>query len=306
MNTAILFHRPLTTTLFALAGLAASAAAFAAPRDFASPEEGVAALVRAIDEHDEATLRKIFGAAADKLLASGDAIEDAQNRAKFTGAYRQSHTIALHADKGVLEIGPDAWPLPIPLVQRDGRWHFDTKAGEDEILKRRIGQNELAAMRVSLAIVAAEHRYATHHLDADGVPVYAARIISSACKRDGLYWPQATSEEPSPLGELIAAAADEGYTSRSLAPYHGYYYRILTRQGAHAAGGERSYKLGGKLLGGFAVFAYPARRGASGVKSFLANADGAIYSKDLDERTNTSVTAFDPDDTWTREAEPEP
>ena len=285
----------------------AAAGVAAQPQGFASPEEAVAALIDAVDTKDERRLHAMFGSDAEELLSSGDSVEDARNREKFAAAYHQDHKIVMESpDKAVLQIGADEWPLPIPLVKQGSRWQFDAAAGKDEILKRRIGRNELAAMRVCLAIVAAEHEYATHRLDRDGVPVYSAHIVSSAGKLDGLYWPASASEEPSPLGALLAAAADEGYQRHSLAPYHGYYYRILTRQGKNAPGGERDYITAGKLLGGFAVFAYPARHGASGVKSFLVNAEGDVYSKDLDGKPNASISAFDPDDSWLREAQPDP
>jgi len=300
------FVRRALASLGMLAAVFASAGVGAAVRSFPTAEDGAAALAQAIDAHDEDALRQLFGDAADKLLASGDTVADAQNREKFAAAYRASHKIVRRDGRtAVLEIGQDDWPLPIPLVEHGGAWTFDTAAGAAEILARRIGRNELEAMRVCLAIVAAEHHYATHHLDADGVPVYAAHIVSSPGKLDGLYWPASASEEPSPLGELIAAATEEGY-KRPLAPYHGYYYRILTRQGAHAGGGARDYTVGGKLIGGFAVFAYPARHGASGVKSFVADVDGAIYSRDLDGHADAATAAYDPDDSWAREAEPAP
>ncbi len=284
------------------------AAAVVAQQSFATPEEGAQALARAMKAGDERALRAIFGAEGSKLLRSGDAVADAQNREKFNNAYAEANTLQHEQDaRATLVVGKDNWPLPIPLVRQDDRWHFDTRAGADEILKRRIGRNELAAMQTCQAIADAEHEYAARHLDSDGVPVYAARITSHPGARDGLYWPDHPSEAPSPLGALLAKAADEGYpqsATGSLEPYHGYYYRILTRQEGSAPGGRRDYAVKGKLLGGFAVLAYPARYAVSGIMSFMVGADGAVYAKNLGIQTHSmvaSLTAFDPDASWKRE-----
>lgn len=289
---------------FALASVTLQAAS--AQQSFPTADAAAEALVRAVKSGDEQTLRNIFGTEGSKLLSSGDTVADAQNRAAFGKAYDEAHRLARDGEARVtLVVGKDDWPLPIPLVEHDGRWHFDTRAGADEILERRIGRDELATMQTCLAIVDAEHEYATRHLDRDGVPVYAARVASRVGHHDGLYWPAKESETPSPLGALLAKAADEGYSAaRSLAPYHGYYYRILTRQGNGAAGGARDYYVKDRLIGGFAILAYPARYGASGIMTFLVGQDGAIYAKDLGARTHAiaaSLTAFDPDASWKRE-----
>jgi hypothetical protein len=297
--------------LLALAFIA-SADCFAAGKQtaFDSPQAGVDALVKAVKANDAPALRAIFGPDGSKLLYSGDAVEDAQSRETFNKAFDESNKIAMEGDtQATLVIGKDEWTMPIPLVKDHGSWRFDTAKGEDEILKRRIGRNELEAMQVCLAIVDAQREYAAQHLDSDGVPVYAARLTSSEGKRDGLYWPTQANETPSPLGSLLAAAADEGYASTGALhgqPYHGYYYRILASQGKSAPDGARDYMVKGKLMGGFAVIAYPARYGASGLVSFMVNHDGAMYERDLGSDTPTlakAVTTFDPATGW-KKAEP--
>jgi hypothetical protein len=196
--------------------------------------------------------------------------------------------------------------MPIPLVKKGNVWQFDTRQGAQEILQRRIGRNELAAIQVCLAIVDAEREYAAADIDRDGLPEYARKFTSTPRKRDGLFWRVNEGEPPSPLGPLLAAAAQEGYfrpATRTLEPYHGYFYRIMTAQGKDAAGGAHSYIVKGKLVGGFAVIAYPARYGNSGIMSFIVNQDGVVYEKNLG--TNTAAIAsrmkrFNPDASWKR------
>jgi len=201
-------------------------------------------------------------------------------------------------------IGKDSWPFPIPLVKNQDKWKFDTEQGEQEILIRRIGRNELAAIQVRLAVVDAEHEYAASHLDKDGVPNYTPRIVSTPNKRDGLYWTATPNEPASPLGPFMAAAADEGYTpqhSMVQTPYHGYFYRILGAQGKNAPGGEYQYTIRGKMIGGFAVIAYPARYGASGIKTFIVNHEGVVLEKDMGKDTANvaaNMKSYDPDATW--------
>ena len=293
--------------LILLAGVATAAA----QRSFASPQAAVDALMEAVRTNDEAALHAMFGPDSSKLLSSGDAVADAKNRAAFSKAYDEANRLDIaHDDEATLVVGKDEWPMPIPLVRDHGRWRFDTKKGADEILARRIGRNELSAIKVCLAIVAAELDYSTHDLDGDGLPQYASRFVSAPGKRDGLYWPTAADQTPSPLGALLAGAADEGYPGpdkRTLEPYHGYYYRILVRQGNNAPGGAREYLVKGKLIGGFGLLAYPARYGASGVMSFMVNHDGVIYEKNLGPGTQAAaraISAFDPDSSWKRSAVP--
>jgi len=287
--------------------LIAPAASFAATlqRTFESPQAGIKALVNAARANDKAALRAIFGPRGSKLVSSGDGVADASSRAAFNEAYDQANKVVIEGDaRATLVIGNDEWPMPIPLVRHPGGWRFDTVRGEDEILKRRIGRNELATIQVCLAIVDAEQEFAAGHLDRDGVPVYASRFISSPGKRDGLYWSTQANETPSPLGALLAVAADEGYPRPGVLrrePYHGYYYRILTGQGKDAPEGAEDYLVKGKMIGGFAMIAYPARYGASGVMSFLVNHDGVIYESDLGRNTRTvaaAITTFNPATGW--------
>jgi hypothetical protein len=292
--------------------VSATMAAAAAERSFASPQEGVDALAQAMKTNDQTALRAMFGPDADTLINSGDAVADAHKRNVFNTAYAESNRLDVEgAAQATLVIGKDEWPMPIPLVKEGGRWHFDTQKGANEILARRIGRNELSAMKTCLAIMDAEREYATRDLDADGVPEYAAHFVSEPGKRDGLYWPTSGTETPSPLGALLAAAADEGYTQsgeRTLEPYNGYYYRILTRQGNNAKGGARDYEVKGKLMGGLALLAYPARYGASGVATFIVSDDGAIYEKNLGPETQaivSAITAFDPGAGWKKNDSPE-
>ncbi len=262
-------------------------------------------MIKAIKANDEPALRAIFGPEGSKLLSSGDAVADEHSRATFSKAYDEANKVVIESEaQAILLIGKDEWPMPIPLVKYPDGWRFDTVKGRDEILKRRIGRNELETMQVCLAIVDAEREYATRHLDSDGVPVYASRFTSRPGKRDGLYWPTQANEAPSPLGALLANAADEGYARRGVLqrePYHGYYYRILTGQGEDPPNGARDYLVKGKMIGGFAVIAYPARYGASGVMSFLVNHDGVIYQKDLGPNAKTvaaTITTFNPGAGW--------
>jgi hypothetical protein len=193
--------------------------------------------------------------------------------------------------------------MPIPLVKGEEGWRFDTHRAAEEILNRHIGRNELAAIQVCLAIVDAQREYATQDADGDGVPGFASKFVSSPGKRDGLYWETREDEPLSPIGPLLAAAANEGADSTGLTPFHGYLYRMLTKQGKNAPGGAYDYRANGKLLGGFAVLAYPARYGLSGVVSFMVNQDGVVYQKDLGQNTATlaaKMTEFDPDPSWRR------
>ncbi len=273
---------------------------------FATPEAAVDALAAAVRAEDDAALRAILGPHGGKLVQSGDAIADQQNRRAFSRSYDEAKQIVQKSDgRAELTLGKDAWPMPIPLVKgKDGQWRFDTAAGEQEILTRRIGRNELAAIQVCLAVVDAQLEFTRRDADGDGIHEYAARFASRPGKKDGLYWPTGADEPQSPLGPLLAAAAAEGYSGTSAGsqqPYHGYLYKILTRQGTHAPGGAYNYYVKGKMLGGFALIAYPARYGASGLMSFMVNQDGTVYQKDLGKNTATLAAhwnSFDPDPSW--------
>ena len=282
-------------------------AATAGQKSFASPEAGIVALVEAVKVNDQPMLLAVLGPHGEKLISSGDAVADRQRREAFLKAYDEANKLVLEGDaQATLVIGKDEWPMPIPLVKSKDGWRFDTRRGEKEILARRIGRNELAAIQVCLAIVDAEREYAARDVDADGVPEYAPKFVSAPGKHDGLYWQTQADEPLSPLGPLLVAATSAGYTgsgSRPLAPYHGYFYRILTKQGKDVPGGAYDYFVKGKMIGGFAVIAYPARYGASGIMSFLVNHDGVVYEKDLGKNTATiaaKMTTFNPDARWKR------
>lgn len=288
-----------------------SFAATVEQKNFASPEDVVTALAEAVRLNNEPMLRAILGYQAGKLISSGDAVADERGRNGFLKAYDEASKIVHENDARVtFVIGKDEWPLPIPLVKSKLGWRFDTMQGEKEILGRRIGRNELAAIQVCLAIVDAEREYAAQCIDTKGVPEYAPRFMSTAGKRDGLYWETRPDEQPSPLGPLLATAASEGYTgtnSTPLAPYHGYYYRMLISQGKDAPGGAHDYIVKGRMIGGFAVIAYPARYGASGVMSFMVNQDGVVHEKNLGKNTAaiaSKMTIYNPDASWKR-LEPE-
>jgi len=304
------WQRLLATIGAAALCVIAPLAMAAAPvqKSFATPEEGVSALVEAVKANDQKALRAILGPRSRKLISSGDEVADAQNRDAFIKAYGDSNKVVLEGDtRAMLLIGEDEWPLPIPLVKSGERWRFDARQGEREILARRIGTNELAAIQVCLAIVEAEHEYAAQVGAGDKVPHYAARFVSTPGKHDGLYWETSADETPSPLGPLLAAAAAEGYAksdTRTLAPYHGYYYKLLTSQGPNAPGGTYDYLVKGRMIGGFAVLAYPARYAASGVVSFMVSHDGVVYEKDLGRGTEelaAKITNFDPDESWNKQ-----
>jgi hypothetical protein len=281
----------------------AMASAASAQQSFKTVEQAADALVSAARAGDPKGLLAVLGRDGAEIVSSGDAVADAATRQQFVAAYDAKHELAMEgADKAVLIIGRDDWPFPIPLVRRDGAWQFDTAAGREEILYRRIGRNELSTIQTCLAYVDAQNEYAEKGIAGNGV--HAQRIVSRPGNKDGLYWPAQTGADESPLGELAAAAAAAGYRAgQQPMPYHGYYYRILTRQGANAPGGALDYVVGGKMIGGFALVAYPAEYGNSGVMTFLVNHRGIVYEKDLGPRTGAiaaRMSAFNPDRTWRR------
>ncbi len=293
----------LSLALIAMAPVAQ--AATAAQKSFASPETGITALVEAVKANDQPMLRGILGPHGKKLISSGDTVADQQSREAFIKAYNEANKIVFEGEtQAVLVIGQDEWPMPIPLVKSPAGWRFNSPQGEKEILTRRIGRNELAAIQVCLAIVDAAHEYAALDVDGDRIPEYAPQFVSTPGKHDGLYWQTKENEPPSPLGPLLAAATREGYTdsvSKPLAPYHGYFYRILTKQGNDAPGGAHDYLIRGHMIGGFAVIAYPARYGVSGIMSFLVNQDGVVYEQNLGKNTTaiaSKMTTFNPDASW--------
>ena len=270
---------------------------------FRSSQEAVDALVTAVRSGKPDDIVAALGPEGRELVSSGDNVADAAARDRFIKAYDEAHKIEQAADnRAVLVVGADDFPFPIPLVEATGAWRFDTAAGKEEILDRRIGANELAAVEVVRAYVDAQREYAEADRDGNG-PQYARHLMSTEGKRDGLYWPTAEGETESPIGPLVGEARAEGYTRHSGAPtpYHGYVFRILTDQGSNAEGGARDYIVGGRMIGGFGLVAAPAQYGNSGVMSFIVNQDGKVFEKDLGTDTEdlaASMTNFNPDSSW--------
>ena len=315
MNTTNILRAPRLSVAAILLGLLIAAGCAKQPaRDgtFESPEAAVSALVAAMQKDDLAALQAMLGPGGEELLNSGDAVQDSNDRAAFLAAYATKHSLIDDgADRKVLLTGDDEWPMPVPIVKRDGRWQFDGEAGIDEMIYRRVGGNELGAIDVSRGFVNAQIEYASEGRDGDPAGIYALKLVSDLGLQNGLYWPTAEGEPPSPAGPFVAAAAAEGYRRAEgdeRAPYHGYYYRMLYAQTDNANGGARDYFKDGLLTEGFALVAWPADYGSSGVQTFIVNQDGIVFQKDLGEDTATaveSIQAFDPDSSWTAIVPPE-
>lgn len=282
-----------------------------AQQSFQTPEEAATVLVNAAKSGDIKGIVAVLGPDGEDIVSSGDEVADAATRAKFVAAYDAKHTIAKEGgNKAIMVIGLEDFPLPIPLVLKNGTWRFDTAAGRVEILFRRIGKNELDAIQSCLAYVDAQDEYAEKDRTGAGVNTYAQRIISQPGKKDGLYWPTSQGEDASPLGELVAQATAQGYrVGGGRTPYNGYYFKILTKQGPAAAGGELDYIVNGKMIGGFALVAYPAEYKNSGVMTFIVNHAGTVFQKDLGPDTMQlaeRMTSFNPDKTWQAVTDTEP
>jgi hypothetical protein len=274
-------------------------------RYFQGPGAALDALVGAVRTGDAKTLNAIFGPGSESLRASGDPVADKAALKKFLDAAEERSELNYASpDRVLFSFGEDDWPFPIPLVKSGKGWSFDTAAGKEEMVNRRIGRNELHAIAVMREMVEAQGEYAAADPTGSGVRQYAQKIVSSKGARDGLYWPAEAGGGESPLGELIAVAVKEGYSAADKSkptPYHGYYFRILKAQGKRAPGGAKSYVTDGKMTGGFAVLAWPAEYGAGGVKSFLVNQQGILFEKDLGpdtEKLAAATTEYDPDDSW--------
>ena len=304
MMTAPLLRNARSSLLVVLAALLLTTSVATAQQTYNTPQAAVDALVAAAKADDEKAALAVFGKAGEDIVSSGDKVSDDAIRKRFVESYDAKHQIAMDGDaKATLVIGQNDYPFPVPLVRKAGLWSFDTEAGRREVLVRRIGRNELNAIQTSLAYVDAQDEYAAKDRGA-GVGVYAQRFVSEPDKKNGLYWPTAAGEEESPLGELFAAASKQGYRAgEGRTPYHGYYYKILTKQGPAAPGGAHDYVVNGKMIGGFALVAYPAEYRNSGVMTFLVNYDGTVYQKDLGRDTTAlaeEMTAYNPDKTWTK------
>ncbi len=287
---------------------------------FPTPEAAVQALVKAATAADQKQLTAIFGPEREKLL-SGDPVEDANALKSFAERVGKAATLEKVDDsKYTLFVGEDRWPMPIPIVKDGRRWRYDTEAGIEEVLNRRIGQNELSAIMTCRAYVVAQWEYFTEARDAssDGLAVYARRFISTPGRHDGLYWEAPEGAKPSPLGSLVAQARAEGYPAGQTrgddgdgaskrSPYHGYFFKILEAQGPHAPGGKFGYVINGNMIAGYALVAYPAKWGSSGVMTFIVNQQGRVYEKNLGPETDrlaAAIAEYEPDPSWKLVNEP--
>jgi hypothetical protein len=279
----------------------------AAEQKFDSPEAAVAALTNAAKDKDTNAVHALFGPEGHELI-SPDVVQASAGFNHFVTRLSEKTELVKESDsKEHLEIGNDLWPFPIPLVKEDGKWYFDVAAGSEEILNRRIGRDELGAIAVCHAYVDAQREYAGRDRMGDGVLQYAQYLMSTEGKRDGLYWHADPGDETSPLGPLVAEARQQGYHRRTglltenQSPYHGYYFQIITRQGRHAPGGKYNYIINGRMIGGFALVAWPAEYGNTGITTFIVNQQGKVYQKDLGPKTDKlapKINTYDPDKSW--------
>jgi len=277
----------------------------AAQQMFPSPDAAASALVAASKADDMKTLSSILGPDADEVLASGDPVADKNARNNFVSRYQEMHRLA-YDDQGhvILYIGAENWPVPIPLAKKNEGWVFDTAAGKEELLSRRVGRNELFTINVLEDLADAQTEYASEARDGESEDQFAQKILSDTGKRNGLYWETGEGQPESPIGPLIASASAEGYKNDgggSRIPFHGYYYKVLTAQGKNAPGGAKNYLVDGKMTKGFAFLAYPAEYRSSGVMTLMINQDGVIVQKDLGPDTSklaSAITEFNPDKTW--------
>ena len=281
-------------------------------KTFTTPEDAVSALVAAASTDDSNALHVVFGSGAADL-DNPDQVQALNEHKAFTAAFNQSNRIIRESEtRCVLEVGNNFWPFPIPIVKQDGQWFFDTTSGKDEILNRRIGRNELSTLRVVRAYVETQREYAAKDRDGDEVLEFAQKFGSTPGKKDGLYWPPELDGEISPLGPLAAQAQDQGYGGGSRKegagpePFHGYYFKVITRQAKSAPGGKYDYVINGNMIGGFALVAWPAEYGDSGVMTFIVNQQGRVYQKDLGSKTAKIAAAmkeYNPDKSWTISAD---
>jgi hypothetical protein len=286
-------------------GVALAAPAPAQQQSFATPDDALTAVVQDLKSDNLSDLFRIFGPGIEPILNSGDPVADQNARERFVAYAEEHHHFDGSGDILTLVIGKDDWPFPIPLKKVDERWRFDTEAGKEEMLNRRIGENELSTIQTMLAVVDAQIDYAEFQRQRSGMPEYAQHILSSPGKMDGLYWPAEEGRPLSPLGPLVAAARAAGYRRSAAAeqptPYHGYYFKLLTSQGPNAPGGAADFIVNGRMIGGFGLVAWPARWGDSGVMTFIVNHDGVVYQKNLGPQTATlapAINRFDPDSNW--------
>lgn len=289
--------------LFATGALAQAAN----QQTYSSASEATHALIGALQNDDQQALFKVLGPDAKEIISSGDDVEDKQDASQIVQKYQQMHRLVKEPDGTVtLYIGAENWPTPIPLMNKDGKWYFDTAAGKQEVLYRRIGKNELAVIATCRELVDAEKEYYAKPHDGDSGKQYAQKFFSDPDKHDGLYWKTSAGEDESPIGPLVASAATEGYPrdpnqNQSQQPFQGYYFLMLKGQGPSAPGGARSYMANGKEVRGFAFVAYPAEYRSSGVMTFIVDQGGVVYEKDLGARTAEiakAMTRYNRDATW--------
>jgi hypothetical protein len=301
-------------TLAIVAAVSIAAVAFALPisaqevkqKVFGSPEEAMKTLAETVKAGDTKGVMAIFGPEGEDIISSGDEVADKNALEMFVKAYQEKVDIVKEKEDRVsIIIGNDNWPFPIPIVKRGQGWVFDTKAGREEVLNRRIGRNELNVIQVCLAYVEAQREYASTDRERDGIIQYAQKLLSDPYRRNGLYWEVGEGEVPSPMGPFVAQAAEKGYTKKGdkPIPYRGYYYKILKGQGVNAPGGAYQYIINGHMVAGFAMVAWPAEYGVSGVMTFVVNQNGTVYEKDLGPKTEEiakAMTRYNPDRTWRR------
>jgi hypothetical protein len=277
-----------------------------AQKGFAKPQEAADALIKAAEAFDVTALLEIFGPDGKDLVTTQDPVQDKNNSLAFAAAAREKQSLAKDpSDKNryILSVGNQDWPLPIPIVKRSGKWFFDSKAGHDEILYRRIGANELNAIQVCRGFVEAQLEYASSIHDDSGIYQYAQKLISTPGKQDGLYWENADGTPGGPITKGVAKAIEEGYSLSPGSAYGGYYFRLLKGQGPSAPMGELDYIIKGMMIGGFAIIAVPAEYGVTGIQTFIVSHNGVVYQKDLGpDSVNAAkqIERYDPDKTWTR------
>jgi hypothetical protein len=281
-------------------------AAKPAQRSFATPDEAAKALIKAAEEFDLPALMEILGPDGQDLVSSKDSVQDKNYSLAFAARAKEKNSVALdpsNRNRAILSVGIEDWPLPIPIVKKAGKWRFDSKAGRDEVIFRRIGVNELDAIQVLRGFVEAQLEYASTVHDDSGIHQYAQRLISSPGKQDGLYWTNADGTPGGPISEAVARAIDEGYTLAKDSAYHGYYFHLLKGQGPAARMGQLDYMIKGMMIGGFALIAVPAEYEVTGVQTFIVSHDGIVYQKDLGpDSLNVAkqIERFNPDKTWRR------
>ena len=314
MSPRIKEKRRISGSLYGLVVLFAVALIFlgshqkadAQQKTFKTPEEAVKSLMDAVKSNDTKELLAIFGTAGKEIISSGDKVADKAGSERFGKDYEEMSKLQKETDnKVILVVGNREWPFPIPIVKKGETWVFDTKAGKEELLNRRIGRNELNTIQTCLAYVDAQREYALKDRDSDKLREYAQKFWSAPGKKDGLYWETKEGEERSPFGSVAARGIQAGYALKKPGdkptPYYGYFYKILKAQGKNAPGGAYDYVVRGKMIGGFALVVFPAEYGASGIMTFIVNHDGVVYQKDLGKETGKiakAMTKFDPDKTW--------